>query len=71
MAAANTAAWPISDDLDTALARDNRREAAGMHPDERETCWTHQSWAEDCADHLMHTDPHGYVMRQALRTVTS
>ncbi|MER7773195.1 hypothetical protein [Kitasatospora sp. NPDC096140] len=47
--------------MDTALAaaieEDDRREDAGMHPDDRRTCWTHQCWAEDCADRRMHTDP--------------
>ncbi|MGW8679617.1 hypothetical protein ACWGNN_00860 [Streptomyces sp. NPDC055817] len=71
MAAAQTANWPLSDDLSNALAADNRAEEAGMHPDERKTCWTHQCWADDCADHPMHTDPHGSVIRQALRAAAS
>ncbi|GAA3032446.1 hypothetical protein FHS39_002561 [Streptomyces olivoverticillatus] len=36
--------------LAAAIERDNRREDAGMHADDRSTCWTHQSWAEDCED---------------------
>ncbi|TBO57035.1 hypothetical protein EYS09_24830 [Streptomyces kasugaensis] len=36
--------------LAAALARDDRLEDAGMHADDRQTCWTHQSWAEDCED---------------------
>jgi hypothetical protein len=37
-------------DLEAALARDDLMEDQGMHPDDRGTCWTHQSWAEDCAE---------------------
>ncbi|MER6230657.1 MULTISPECIES: hypothetical protein [Streptomyces] len=40
----------LSQRLYTAIERDNQREAAGMHADDRTTCWTHQSWAEDCKD---------------------
>ncbi|MER7794881.1 hypothetical protein [Streptomyces sp. NPDC097640] len=36
--------------LAAALRRDDAREAAGMHPDERQTCHTHQCWATECAD---------------------
>lgn len=36
--------------LAAAIERDNRLEDAGMHPDDRATCHTHQSWADDCAD---------------------
>lgn len=36
--------------LAAALARDDEREAAGMHADDRLTCHTHQAWADDCAD---------------------
>ncbi|MFI9331973.1 hypothetical protein ACIGZJ_31080 [Kitasatospora sp. NPDC052868] len=35
--------------LTAALVRDDRREDAGMHADDRSTCHTHQSWAPDCA----------------------
>ncbi|HEY9370397.1 hypothetical protein [Streptomyces sp.] len=58
--AAQTTSYPISDDLSAALARNDR-----------ETCWAHQSWAEDCADHLMHTDPRRWMLQQASRLVTS
>lgn len=40
----------MSKRLAAALARDDKREAAGMHPDERATCYTHQTWAENCQD---------------------
>lgn len=43
-----------------ALAREDELEDAGMHADDRTTCWTHQCWAEDCADHPMHTNPSAY-----------
>lgn len=36
--------------LAAALARDDRREDAGMHADDRATCHTHQTWAETCED---------------------
>ncbi|MEV7720823.1 MULTISPECIES: hypothetical protein [unclassified Streptomyces] len=36
--------------LAAAIQRDNELEDAGMHSDDRRTCWTHQSWAEDCED---------------------
>ncbi|OMI34399.1 hypothetical protein [Streptomyces sparsogenes] len=36
--------------LAAALRRDDAREAAGMHADERETCHTHQCWATECED---------------------
>jgi hypothetical protein len=71
MSAAQTAGWPLSDDLSAALSADNRREDAGMHADERSTCWAHQCWAEDCADHPMHTDPHSWILQHASRLVTS
>ncbi|MFJ9408923.1 hypothetical protein [Streptomyces sp. NPDC101393] len=34
--------------LAAALKRDDEREEAGMHADDRVTCYSHQSWAEDC-----------------------
>ncbi|MCF3119291.1 hypothetical protein IPZ68_06150 [Streptomyces arenae] len=40
--------------LAAAIQRDNELEDAGMHGDDRQTCWTHQCWAEDCAD--LHTN---------------
>ncbi|MEU7158859.1 hypothetical protein [Streptomyces chrestomyceticus] len=35
--------------LTAAIERDDRREDAGMHADDRATCHTHQAWADDCA----------------------
>ncbi|MGW5394739.1 hypothetical protein [Streptomyces sp. NPDC003952] len=43
--------------LTAAIQRDNDLEDAGMHGDDRTTCWTHQSWAEDCQDQPFHTQP--------------
>lgn len=60
----------LPDELADALVADNRAEDAGMHADERRTCWAHQGWAVDCADHPMHTDPHGFTIRQALRSAS-
>lgn len=40
----------LSQNLYKAIERDNEREGAGMHADDRKTCWSHQSWAEDCDD---------------------
>ncbi|WP_445520454.1 hypothetical protein [Streptomyces sp. NEAU-174] len=34
--------------LAAALKRDDQREAAGMHADDRDTCHTHQCWASEC-----------------------
>lgn len=34
--------------LAAAITRDNQREDAGMHADDRVTCYSHQSWAADC-----------------------
>ncbi|MGA5442205.1 hypothetical protein ACPCKW_22165 [Streptomyces griseoincarnatus] len=36
--------------LTAAIERDDRLEEAGMHADDRVTCWAHQAWAADCAD---------------------
>lgn len=36
--------------LAEAIERDNEREDQGMHGDDRQTCWTHQCWAEDCEE---------------------
>lgn len=42
--------------LAAALARDDAREDAGMHANDRQTCHTHQAWATDCEDsHLQPT----------------
>lgn len=43
--------------LSDAIKRDNEQEDAGMHADDRETCWTHQTWAEECANCPVHIDP--------------
>ncbi|MFJ2709064.1 hypothetical protein ACIO3R_38570 [Streptomyces sp. NPDC087428] len=40
----------LSQKLYDAIQRDNEREEAGMHADDRVTCWTHQSWSADCND---------------------
>jgi hypothetical protein len=40
----------LSQKVYDAIERDNRREAAGMHADDRTTCWAHQSMADDCED---------------------
>ena len=34
--------------LAAAIDRDNKREDAGMHADDRQTCYQHQTWASDC-----------------------
>lgn len=36
--------------LAAAIDRDNQREDAGMHGDDRDTCYRHQTWATDCED---------------------
>lgn len=36
--------------LAAAIERDNQREDAGMHADDRQTCHRHQTWASDCDD---------------------
>lgn len=46
--------------LAAALAADDAAEDAGMHADDRTTCYTHQSWAKDCSEHPMHKDPIGF-----------
>ncbi|MER7331754.1 MULTISPECIES: hypothetical protein [unclassified Micromonospora] len=56
----------MSDDLADALAADDAAEDAGMHPDDRLTCHTHQCWLEDCADHPMHTRPATYALAPSL-----
>ncbi|MFI5867742.1 hypothetical protein [Streptomyces sp. NPDC051546] len=43
--------------LADAIQRDNAAEEAGMHADDRKTCWTHQTWAADCAESPLHTRP--------------
>jgi hypothetical protein len=49
-------------DLAAAIAEDNRKEDAGMHGDDRGTCYTHQSWVEDCAGQPMHVNPTPWVL---------
>lgn len=37
--------------LSLAIERENRQEAIGkLHPQDRITCYPHQSWATDCTD---------------------
>ena len=38
----------MNKNLAAALRRDDAREDAGMHPDDRDTCHTHQCWATEC-----------------------
>lgn len=52
--------------LAAALARDDRAEDTGMHPDDRTTCHTHQSYEQDCADQPEHTNPTQHVLRGLL-----
>ncbi|WP_331726504.1 hypothetical protein [Streptomyces sp. NBC_00280] len=40
----------MSRDLAAVLVRDDRLEDAGLHADDRVTCYAHQTWAQDCAD---------------------
>jgi hypothetical protein len=39
------------------LVADDKAEDRGMHPDDRETCYTHKTWSENCADKEFHTNP--------------
>ncbi|MFD3416754.1 hypothetical protein [Streptomyces decoyicus] len=63
----------ISKKLAAALKRDDQLEDAGMHADDRVTCYTHQSWAEDCeGSHLKDTAgsllaEHNELQRRRLR----
>ncbi|MBB4920964.1 hypothetical protein FHS44_008117 [Streptosporangium saharense] len=41
-------------DLAKALRRDDLAEEAGMHPDDRLTCWTHQCWEDECTGRAPH-----------------
>lgn len=51
--------------LAAAIARDDQREDAGMHPDDRATCHQHQCWADDCeAQHTIPTA--GRLLAEAL-----
>lgn len=43
--------------LADALAHESRMENQGMHPDERFTCYTHQSWTYQCAEDRSHANP--------------
>lgn len=53
-------AWrpsPPSAELTAQLAADDRAEDNGMHADERQTCFTHQSWLADCVSDPSHSNP--------------
>ncbi|MGW0868773.1 hypothetical protein [Streptomyces sp. NPDC002611] len=46
----------MTNSLARVIAREDALEAAGMQADERTTCYTHQTWAVECADqHLLLT----------------
>ncbi|MFF4417130.1 hypothetical protein ACFYY8_31805 [Streptosporangium sp. NPDC001559] len=47
----------MDEKLTAVIEADNAAEDAGMHPDDRVTCWTHQGWATDCATNPIHTNP--------------
>ncbi|MGW2672527.1 hypothetical protein ACWC5F_31330 [Streptomyces sp. NPDC001272] len=57
----------MNNDLAKALAADDAAEAAGMHPDDRTTCHTHQAWADDCTDR--HARPTAGQLLAAAREV--
>lgn len=40
----------MTNSLARVIAREDALEEAGMHADERTTCYTHQTWAIGCAD---------------------
>ncbi|WP_019061455.1 hypothetical protein [Streptomyces prunicolor] len=40
----------MTSSLALAIAYEDALEEAGMHADERTTCYTHQTWAVECAD---------------------
>lgn len=44
-------------ELAAQLAADGKAEDAGMHPDDRLTCYTHQSWLTDCVSDPSHSNP--------------
>lgn len=44
----------MTEELAAALQVDDEAEQAGMHPDRRATCWTHQAWAVDCEPDHQH-----------------
>lgn len=53
-------AWrpsPPSAELTAQLAADDQAEDNGMHADERQTCFTHQSWLADCVSDPSHSNP--------------
>lgn len=56
----------MSKKLAAALAKDDKAEDAGMHPDDRTTCHAHQGYADNCADDEMHTNPTRHVLRGLL-----
>jgi hypothetical protein len=49
--------------LASALTADDAAEDAGMHPDDRTTCHTHQSWFDDCKTDPIHTEPISHALR--------
>ncbi|MER0477071.1 hypothetical protein ABR737_01630 [Streptomyces sp. Edi2] len=55
----------MSKELAAAIERDDLLEGAGMHPDDRKTCWTHQTWAADCEDRHMRPTA-GRLLAEAL-----
>jgi hypothetical protein len=52
--------------MDRSLAAALAAEDRGMHADDRATCHTHRCWAEDCADHPMHTHLATYAFAPSL-----
>lgn len=48
---------PSTPELTAQLAADSKAEDAGMHPDDRLTCYTHQSWLADCVGDPSHSNP--------------
>jgi len=41
---------PVDAELAAAIERDNEQADAGLHGDDRATCWAHTAWAKDCED---------------------
>ncbi|WP_331726172.1 hypothetical protein [Streptomyces sp. NBC_01276] len=57
----------MTDNLTQALAADDADEDAGMHPDDRTACHTHQAWAHDCSGR--HVQPTAGQLLAAAREV--
>lgn len=55
----------MTNSLARGIAREDALEEAGMHADERTTCYTHQTWAVECAD--QHVPPTAGRVLAALR----